>query len=93
MLSLKNYTFKKETNLFGDSVLGVYRNSDKKHIISIGDEHIPLMKFNGFNPADNQQVLNFIEKFYSDQISQTKPKKSEPDIQNQEIKNQEKFNF
>jgi hypothetical protein len=60
---MKKYTFQTTRNLFNEEVVMVLRNSDKQHIVSIDAEHRDLMTFNGFNPNDNEEILNYLKEF------------------------------
>jgi hypothetical protein len=90
-LKVNDFTFTKDINIFGDPVLMVLRNKDKKHIISIGHEHIPMMEYQGYDPNDHQQVLNFIERNYPTtlrNVVDNKPKieKEKPNPNQQNLK-------
>jgi hypothetical protein len=89
-LNPNDFTFTKEQNLFNQPVLAVYRNKDKKHIISIGKEHLPLMNMYGYNPEDHQQVLDFISRFYDDHVN-PKPKTQAKPIQSTDKDQQNLF--
>lgn len=91
-LNLNDFTFHNEQNLFGQPVLAVYRNRDKKHIISIGKEHLPLMDMQGVNPDDHQQVLDFIARNYDDLIN-PQVKRTEPKVIPTNDKDQTSFKF
>jgi len=62
-LSLADYTFQKTTTLFGEEVVMVLRNKDKKHIVSIGAEHRQNMSGDYYNPNDNEHILAYLEKY------------------------------
>jgi hypothetical protein len=62
-LSLADYTFQKTTDLFGNDVIMVLRNKDKKHIVSIGKEHCKAMSNDNYNPDDNEHILTYLEKY------------------------------
>lgn len=63
LFSLTNYTFQKTTDLFGEEVIMVLRNKDKKHIVSIGAEHRKAMNDNYFNPDNNEHILAYLEEY------------------------------
>jgi len=66
---LANFTFQKVDTLFNESVIMVLRNKDKKHIASIGDSHRYEMITEGFNPDDNQSILDYLAQWhYLDEI-------------------------
>lgn len=62
-LSLAEYTFQKTSDLFGNEVVMVLRNKDKKHIVSIGSEHRQAMTDDYYNPDDNEHVLAYLEEY------------------------------
>lgn len=58
---LKDYTFTEGLNLFQENVLMVFSNKDKEHIVSIGEHHRQKMIANGYNPENNQDVLQYLQ--------------------------------
>lgn len=60
---LNDYTFQMTTDLFGNDVVMVLRNKDKKHIVSIGEEHQKAMTENYYNPNDNEHILVYLEEY------------------------------
>jgi hypothetical protein len=60
-LKPKNFTFEVSETLFGEAVLMVLRNKDKKHIISLTKEHLELI-----GDTDTQKILNYIQNNYKE---------------------------
>ena len=60
---MADYTFQKTTNLFGDEVVMVLRNKDKKHIVSIGLEHRIAMRDDYYDPDNNEHILSYLEEY------------------------------
>ncbi len=58
--NVKDFTFQNSLNLFYEPVLAVYRNSDKKHIASLGKKHYEQMDIDGYNRHDRQSMLDFL---------------------------------
>jgi hypothetical protein len=63
MVKARGYSFKKTTNLFNETVIMVLRNKDKKHLASLGDEHVKEMLNNGLNPDNGKDIINYLVKF------------------------------
>lgn len=59
---LKDHTFQEGQNLFKESVVMIFRNSDKQHIVSIGKEHVQEMIDLGYNPAEKDDVLLYLQR-------------------------------
>lgn len=60
MPKLKDFKFTNEVTLFGENVLSVYRNKDKKHIVSLGKDHFDEMKRKGYDSENQNDVLDFL---------------------------------
>lgn len=60
-LNTKELTFTNETNLFGATVTMVLRNKDKKHIISLGQEHVDQMTYEGLNHENKNHILIYLQ--------------------------------
>ena len=59
---IKDYTFTKGKNLFNEDVIIINRNSDKKHIISIGIEHVSDMTEKGYDQNNKLEVLKYLQR-------------------------------
>jgi len=60
---IAQFTFQKVTTLFNEEVVMVLRNKDKKHIASIDASHRHEMVTEGFNPDDNQSILDYLSQW------------------------------
>lgn len=58
-----DYTFINTTNLFGEDVVMVLRNRDKKHIVSIGENHVKDMMDKGYCPYDSFSIITYLKHY------------------------------
>lgn len=63
MAKVEDFKFVREKTLFGEDVLSVYRNSDKKLIASLGQKHFDLMEKESLFIRSNVNVLKFLKKY------------------------------
>lgn len=59
-LSIADYSFTKTNNLWGSPVIMVLRNRDKKHILSLGNEHFDHMAEVGLNHENKEDILKYL---------------------------------
>jgi hypothetical protein len=60
--SVKDFTFTNQVNLFGSPVTMVLRNKDKKHILSLGNEHFDHMATEGLNYENKDHILIYLQE-------------------------------
>lgn len=61
-MNVKDYTFQMTRTLFDEDVIMVLRNKDKKHIVSIGEDHKQAMLNSDYDPENNEEILTYLKK-------------------------------